>query len=230
MSITPELYMRERSAAVGYSWIDGSSIRGGGSVPADNGQTLVDWQLPPDFVTNEVDALLTEHIDKFGNRIHYYYTSFQNGSGRVNYLLKYVVDYDGKTNTIVYDSANHISQVINPYGLTANFLCSNQGQFTQITDAQGMTSSMNYAPGTGYPDRSPHSLWRHYFDITDADTVNEDGVDLGFAGGTTGITRAIRVTNPNVSKELYAYSRNSSQSGILQECPTDKCHRWLGSG
>ena len=203
---------------------DDSSSGGGGSVPPGSGQALLGWQIPPDsiVVSNEVDALLTEHIDKFGNRIHYYYTSVLNGSGQVNYLLKYVVDYDGKTNTIVYDSANHISQVINPYGLTANFLCNNQGQFTQITDAQGMTNSMVYDTGTGFLTNLHTPYGDTYFDITNADTVNEDGVDLGFAGGTTGITRAIRVTNPNLSKELFAYSRDSYQSGILQECPTEQ--------
>src|SRR5439155_13900700 len=62
------------------------------------------------------NAVLTQHIDPLGNRQRYYY----EGTNTI-VRLKYLVDCDGRTNTLSYTNNNLVAQAQNPYGLTASF-------------------------------------------------------------------------------------------------------------
>ena len=64
----------------------------------------------------------------------------------LNIRLKYVVDPDGRTNTISYAtsgySTNMITQVTDPSGRYTTLQYDGDGQLTNITDVAGISSSM----------------------------------------------------------------------------------------
>ena len=165
-------------------------------------------------VACEADALLTEHIDRFGNSTRYYYMTTITSSGSTNFLLQFVVDCDGKTNTITYDGAGLVSTVTSPYGQSAHFYYSGN-QLTSITDAQGMTSSMIYCNNNGYLSALTTPYGQTEFSIWDQGSVYQRGYEFGAAEGTNLISRAILVTRPNYSQDLYLYRYDSSGIGVL---------------
>ena len=83
------------------------------------------------------DALLTKRTDPYGNAVLLFYNS------STNYYLQSIVDYDGKTTTLSYDSQGMLTNVSMPYGRSASFTYTD-GQMTHITDAQGISSSFSY--------------------------------------------------------------------------------------
>ncbi len=142
------------------------------------------------------DALLTEQIDPLGNRKHFYY----EGGLPATLRLKYVVDYDGRTNTLTYNSSNWVSQVQSPYGNSASFLYDSKGNLTNIVDAAGL-STTNQFDANGYLT----SMITPYGTISFVHTVNNANTNtLGNMGGHD-INRAIKNIQPDGSKQLYLY-------------------------
>lgn len=70
---------------------------------------------------SEVQALLTKRIDAQGRSNRYCYESVAPGLGHAR--IKYIVDFDGRTNEFIYAATNstRLTQVKNPYGRNANF-------------------------------------------------------------------------------------------------------------
>ena len=165
--------------------------------------------------TAVADALWTEHIDPYGNSLHFYYTNVTI-SGVSSYLLSHVVDYDGETNYLTYNSSNLLSRVDMPYGRFATFAYDPSGNLTNITDAKGMPSSMTYQTTT-YGSVEPASVTTDYgttaFEFFDNGST-QGGIEVGNMGGTNRINRAIRVTHPDQSKELFVYRFDSRAVGI----------------
>jgi len=144
------------------------------------------------------DALLTEHIDPYGNSIHLFYT-IDGGQ----YRLSYITDYDGKTTTITY-SAGMLSRVDMPYSHTALFACDTNAQILNITDAQGMSSSFGYGVSNYMTSlTTPYGTNTFGYWETNQDTINKT---------SDGETRAIRITNADNSVELYAFFNRATNA------------------
>jgi hypothetical protein len=163
------------------------------------------------------DALLTEHMDPSGNATKFYYTNFAKDS-RTVYLLTHVVDYDGKTNTLTYTTNQLLARVDTPYGRYATFTYDHRGNLTNITDAVGLPSSMDYTYDGTNSQWVPFSLKTPYG--TMQLTFHDDGLgSAGNAGGTNRIDRFLGVTHDDGSKELFLYRFDSSQQGIPANIP-----------
>ena len=157
---------------------------------------MVNLSAPP-----SADAILSEHIDPYGNTIRYNYSL----SGGI-YQLQSVVDYDGKVTTLSYDTNGYLSAVNMPYGHTASFVYSTNtlAQLQSVTDAQGMTSSFGYGS-----DNFMSSLTTPYGTTSFQHLeVNSNSV----AKSNDGVTRAILITNPDTSHELYAFYNRATNS------------------
>ena len=159
---------------------------------------------------NQADALWTEHVDKFGNTIHLYYAAATAPSGMLNYFLSQVVDYDGKTNQFTYVN-RFLSSVTCPGGKVASLVYDGSGRLQSITDAQGLSSSMTYQGAVISSLTTPYGE-------TDFDVLSR-GDFMGFAEGGSNVLRAVTITNPNHSRELYLYRFDSSAVGIGSSLP-----------
>lgn len=162
------------------------------------------------------DALLSEHVDAYGNSMHFYYSNYLYQT-RTRYVLQYVVDYDGRTNTLTY-SNNLLTRVDMPYGRSAQMGYDANGRLASITDAATNTSNLSYDGTTGWLTNLTTPYGTTTFTHTDLGDT-ENGAYVGNAGGTNRISRALRITYPDQSKELYLYRYNSSQVGMPSQLP-----------
>ncbi len=147
------------------------------------------------------NVFLTERSDAAGRK-----TRFDYDAATSPVRLKYVVDADGKTNSISYVasnaySTNLIGQVTDAHGRTTTLEYDATGHLTNITDVANLTSAFKYnSEGAITNLTTPYGTTT--FEYT---AQSEPGVDLG----GTNINRAILVTMPNNGKHLYAYRDNS---------------------
>jgi RHS repeat-associated protein len=155
------------------------------------------------------DALLTEHIDPYGNRCSFSYTNYG-----LLYFVSSMVDYDGRTTTFTYNS-NRLTRVDMPYGRSATFSYNSYGLMTSILDAAGMNSLFSYDPNSLFLtsiNNQFHGLTKFGHQIDDGSMAGT--VYVGNAGGSNRVNRAIEVTHPDNSKEVYLYRYESAQLGI----------------
>ncbi len=83
---------------------------------------------------------LTRHIDPNGDTTEFQYDSYGGP-----YVLTFVVDPDGRTNVLSYNtSTSLLLAVTNAYGQSTHFKYSSSGNLTNIVDAQGLSSSITY--------------------------------------------------------------------------------------
>jgi RHS repeat-associated protein len=116
---------------------------------------------------------LSQQVDERGNATTFIYNTNDN-----NVLLQYVIDGDGKTNTLAYTNitfstvdlgvtnyttySNYVSQITDPYGRTVKFTYPGAGGsiltntpiqcyfgLTNIVDVAGLSSSFAYADSLG---------------------------------------------------------------------------------
>jgi RHS repeat-associated protein len=147
-------------------------------------------------------ALRTRHVDRFGRTTRFYY-EWPNGYRRV----KYVVDYDGRTNTLSYASNDLLSQVTDPYGRSALFHYDAQNRLTNLVDVAGMTSSIAY-DAKGYVTNlvTPYGLTS--FEITETEPVVIGTNTNDFAGHDL-VHRSVKITEPDGSQQLYIFRFDS---------------------
>ncbi len=126
-------------------------------------------------------------------------TSFQYdadaGFGKV--WLKYVVDADGRTNSLYYTdpfNETEVTQVTDPYGRSAYFQYDEYYLLTNITDSAGMSSSVSYdANGVATALVTPYGT-------TTFDFVDKSANDQTARQGT--------ISDPNNGTEIYAFVEN----------------------
>ncbi len=165
-------------------------------------------------------AYLSQKIDANGHATTFVYAPFNPATGVVQ--LNYVVDPDGKTNTLSYTnnaSYNYlISQVQDPFGHTVHFAYDASGNLTNVTDVAGLSSSFGYADvavGTdwlGYEtehwlDQLTTPYGSTSFTFTD-EGLELDPYDLYYLivdGYVSSIVRSVVVTEPNGSHQMFAY-------------------------
>jgi RHS repeat-associated protein len=158
------------------------------------------------IVTNNggtfLNALLTERWDPQGQKVRFVYSSW-TPDPQPNIQLRYVIDGNGRTNTISYVSSNPfspnlISQVTDPFGRSASFAYDNLGFLTNVTDVAGLSSSFTYDQN-GWITNMITPYGTNSFAITDT-----AGTDVAPNG------RSILVTEPDGGQQLYLYKDSAT--------------------
>ncbi len=168
------------------------------------------------IVTNSAGAFqmafLSQRLNPQGQAITLNYASYTPGSTPV-IRLQSVVDGDGRTNCIYYNSNNSystnlISQVVDPFGCTSLLAYNSNGDLTNITDVAGNSSALNYDTNDWVTNlTTPYGTTT--FGITDSTN-----------GSSTLNGRSILVTRPDNSHELYLYNDFAFGSGLTLPTPT----------
>jgi RHS repeat-associated protein len=153
------------------------------------------------IVTNDsgvfLKAFLTERWNSIGQRTRFDYESYTAAADPV-IRLKYVVDGDGRTNSISYVSANDystnlISQVADPFGRTVSLWYDSSGHLTNVTHVMGVFSAFVYDANDWVTNlTTPYGTTS--FTITDTSGTNV--IPNG---------RSILVTEPDGGQQLYLY-------------------------
>ena len=176
------------------------------------------------------DAVWTEHIDPYGHSIHLYYGATTNTFQVTPPVrLQSLVDYDTNTTAMSYDSYGYLSQVLMPYSRSATFQYAadtTNAQLLQVTAAAGMSSSFQYNTGADkYLNtiNTPYGSTSFGYIGTNSTSLSGDGV-----------ARAILVSNPDGSQELYAFYNTASNSAPqifnANQLPLDPTGYGLDSG
>jgi RHS repeat-associated protein len=149
--------------------------------------------------------------------------------------LAYVIDPDGKTNTLSYTNYagyNYlISQVQDPFGHTVKFAYNTNGCLTNVTDVAGISSSFGYANiRCGISNSSLNNLSTNYWlnqIKTPYGTTSFSFQDLNYGSGSSvmydeivagtlsGAVRSVVVTEPNGSHQMFMYRVYSSFANSL---------------
>jgi RHS repeat-associated protein len=169
---------------------------------------------------NTSRAFLTARVDPQGRTSLVGYMK-QVAVGQPNYLVRYVVDPDGRTNTYSYNpsDSHQLQQIQDPYGRTATFGYSSSAMLTSIRDAAQNTSTLQYsAPQLTVSGSPPNQIYSYVYDgwVTNLNTpygtttfTYFDQPDSGFTG-TEYVQRSVLVGEPNGAYQLYLYQHNNS--------------------
>ena len=116
--------------------------------------------------------------------------------------LQYVIDGDGRINTIYYATnnpynTNLISQVKDPFGRSCTLSYDTNGVLTNITDVGGISSSFLYDTNFNWVTNLTTPYGTTSFAITDT-----TGANIAPNG------RSVQVTEPDGGTELYLYQDN----------------------
>jgi RHS repeat-associated protein len=162
------------------------------------------------IVTNSMgafeEAFLSQRYNAQGQRLTLNYFGYTSGTSPV-IRLQSVVDGDGRTNVVYYNSTNAystnlISQVMDPFGRTANLGYNSNGNLTNITDVATNSTAINYDTNDWVTSMvTPYGTTS--FVITDSGT------------NATANGRSILVTRPDSSHELYLYE--DSAPGVTNQ-------------
>lgn len=137
-----------------------------------------------------LEAFRTEHWNPQSQKTYFYYDSYIPGASPV-VRLKFVVDADGRTNSVYYVnshpySTNLIDHVVDPFGRTTYLSYDNSGHLTNITDVAGIASAFGYANDLVTNLTTPYG--KTIFETTTATNA-----------------RSVRITEPDGGHELYLY-------------------------
>lgn len=144
-------------------------------------------------------AYLTERTDVLGHSTRLQYDPVDSATRVVR--LRYVIDGDGRTNTVSYVttngySTNLISQVTDPFGRSAHFYYDDNGYLTNIVDVAGVSSSFSYGLDHVASMTTPYGTTT--FTITEASDP-----------ATSVSGRSVLVAEPDGSHQLYLYKDNA---------------------
>ena len=165
---------------------------------------------------------LTAKVDPFGNTNSFVY---QQAAGLT--LLKYVIDADGRTNTLTYTNASFPAQVTgvqDPFNRMAVLKYDSSGYLTNITDPVGLSSSFKYDTNgwvTSLTTTNGLTTFEHF--LNPFDQTNE--FDYTNPTGYT-LIRAIRVvdavggTNVFMLRQDCGYVYTNSTTNLVAFMPT----------
>jgi YD repeat-containing protein len=163
--------------------------------------------LATDSYGNVNKAYLSQKIDEHGRTTTFVYSPFSVTNLVVQ--LNYVIDPDGKTNTLSYTNNSTynelISKVQDPSGHTASFAYDANGNLTNVTDVIGLSSSFgygNFAVGTASTGYTTN-LWLNQlttpYGTTGFTFTDDNMIEYNAAN------RSIVITEPNGSHQIFAY-------------------------
>jgi YD repeat-containing protein len=146
---------------------------------------------------------LMARYDSFGNATKFNWSQVTYPGDAVRLFT--VVDADGRTNTLSYNSANLITSIQDPFGRTATMLYDSTGRLTNITDPESISSSFSY--------NSSGSVTNLY---TPYGNTAFEYLDNGF-GVLSGPIRAVRVDDAAGGTNVYMLTQiNSLDFSSLQ--------------
>ncbi len=153
-------------------------------------------------VTSQVGVLQfpTERIDIKGGTNRFVWATNNN----VFQLVQYI-DGDGKTNYVRYQNTNFyhlVTEVENPYGLKATLQYNTNGWLTNIIDTLGTNNTFAYdSQGLITNMNTPYGS-------TSFQAITNKNGSYDF-GGTNMVDRALLISEPNGSRQLYLYRQIS---------------------
>ena len=185
-------------------------------------------------------GLLTKATDPQGHVINDHYST---NSSQI--LLTQIVDFDGKTNMLLYGNSSFptvVTEITNTaYGLGVNFKYDSSGNLTNIVDVMGISSSFQYTTTndvffTYYTNGLPGDPMTNTVKLlTDLHTpYGETTFNYfhptwpSFTGNGTnsiidtsfnGINYAITVTQPDSGKHLFLYCDNTLNFTTIDSDP-----------
>jgi YD repeat-containing protein len=158
---------------------------------------------------------LTRHIDPNGDTTWFQYDSYGGP-----YVLTFVVDPDGRTNVLSYNtSTSLLLAVTNAYGQSAHFKYDSHNNLTNIVDAQGLSSSIAWDTNN-YPTSLTTPYGTTTFSIFANSVVATTNDAEGNFGGDDLIDRAVQVTDPVGANYLYMYRYDCSSASPVNMSPT----------
>jgi len=147
-------------------------------------------------------ALLSAQVDPYNHTNSFIYTD--NGS---TVWLNYVVDADGRTNTLNYSNPAfpaQITGVTDPFGHTASLLYNSDGLLTNLTDELGMSSAVQYDEQNWITNLTTPYGTTTFESATKAD----DWSDPVYGNYT--LVRALRVVDPVGGTNVYMLRQDST--------------------
>jgi RHS repeat-associated protein len=156
-------------------------------------------------------AYLTQRKDPQGHATALTYYAYTNIAPVIR--LQYVVDGDGRTNTISYVSSNPystnlISQITNAFGKSISLAYDNNGHLTNVVDVAGLTNSFKY-DGNDWVTNMVTPYGTTSFQL--AETV---------LGSFPPNGRSALITRPDGGQELFLYTNGAP--GIASSYPTNQ--------
>jgi RHS repeat-associated protein len=140
------------------------------------------------------EAFMTERWNDRGQKTFFHYYGYTPSAPVIR--LQNVVDGDGRTNIVFYNSTNAystnlISQVQDPFGRTTTLAYDSSGHLTNITDVASISSSMFY-DSNDWPTNLTTPYGTNYFQLgqNDSSVIAPNG-------------RSARVLQPDGSVHLY---------------------------
>ena len=141
-------------------------------------------------------AYMTARLNPQGQETQLIYTNYNAAYPVIQ--LQYVIDGDGRTNTIYYTSnafsANLISQIVDPFHRTNSFAYDSGGHLTNIIDVGGISSSFLYNRTNNWVTNLTTPYGTTTFAMTDTP-----------GGSIAPNGRSVLATLPNGANELYLY-------------------------
>ena len=154
-------------------------------------------------------ALLTKHIDSRNRTNNFNYTTlFYPFNSNVQYVqLSSMVDFNGRTNTLLYASTNPgvIKEIDDPYGNKATFAYDGGWYLTNIVNAAGLSSSFAYAGVGGAISSFTTPYGTQSFVHTNLTLPG------GYLGLTNYVVRAVEIIEPDSNRQMYGYRDLSSK-------------------
>ena len=210
-SYDPETRLTIRNQGVTMNGGPDTGLNGLRLLHPDGSQDIYGFGIVPaayNFYPNS-SFLRSRHIDPDGNTTWYFYKYSPNFQVL---LLSAVIDPDGRTNTLVYNSANLLAEVDNPYGLKAFFKYDANGNLTNIVDAQGLPSSITYDTNS-YPTALITPYGTNKFAVY-VNAVVANGGSQGNLGGHDLVDRAVQLTDPTGATSLWLYRYDCSTATV----------------
>ena len=155
------------------------------------------------------NAFLTERWNPQALKLSLYYASYDPAAPVVR--LQYVVDGDGLTNWLSYNtnnsySANLVSQVMDPFGRSVSLNYDNGGRLTNVVDVLGISTSFSYDTNAVVTAMTtPYGCTSFAYTDTTGTNVPPNG-------------RSVLVTEPDGGSHFFLYQEFAS--GITNSYPT----------
>ena len=161
--------------------------------------------VPAEHLDGNQVALLTASADPFGHTTSYLY---QETNSTV--FLKYVVDTDGRTNSLTYTNSsfpNRITGVTDPFGRSIILRYDAAGMLTNVVDVAGLPSSFRYDSSSWLTN-----LTTPYGQTVFQHTVDTMVPDSGYAYPTNPFTllRAVKVIDAAAGTNVYMLRQDST--------------------
>ncbi len=175
---------------------------------ANGAKDVYDYISPHQISMHDV-AFLTAKIDAFGHTTRFVYQETNSAT-----VLRYIIDTDGRTNTLTYANATYPSQITgvqDPFGRSATLKYNSNGMLTNITDTIGITSSFKY-DSQGWVTNLTTPYGTTVFEHTTSPVELFDGGSnpYEYTPSDNTLVRAVKVIDAENGTNIYMLRENSA--------------------